>query len=127
MHRATAIFIMLVTLAGCQTKLKDSRTLDVEPASHNSVYVDAPKYDQKVTVDFTSSNGPVTVCVCLSSDEKKVVLSGNISPTNKMVLGCAQDTAMGTIVVTAPANQEFAVLVFGMNKPTKVALKINGK
>ena len=127
MKRVTPIFIVLVVLIGCRTKLKDSRILDVAPADLVSVYVDAPKYDQKVTVEFSSSNGPVSVCVCVSSNERKVIASLDISTNNKMVLGSAQEAATGTIEVTVPANQEFAVLVFGLSKPTKVALKINGK
>ncbi len=127
MIRTLFIAISVLALAGCQSKLKDSRTLIVEPAGINTVYIDGPKYDQKVTVEFSSSECPVSVFVCLKQNEQSVGAAADVGQLHADLLGSVQKATSGTIDLSIPAKQDFAVLVMEAKKRTTVTLKLTGK
>jgi hypothetical protein len=126
MIRIISFPLLVVVLAGCQSKLRDSRTLDVEIGSINTIHIDGPRYDQKVTVEFTSSDGPVGVYVCLRKDEREVGADADTGHTHPAALGSVARAVSGTIEVSIPAKQEFSIMVFAAGKRTTVSLKITG-
>lgn len=127
MVRTLTSLLLVLVLAGCQSRLKDNRTIDVEAGGINTIRIDGPKYEQKVQIEFTSTNVPVSVYVCLRKDETMVGGAAEVDQLHATALCRTPKGTTGSVEVTVPAKQEFSVMVIGGNKPTSVKLKIVGK
>jgi hypothetical protein len=123
----TALPVALVLLAGCQTRLNDSRTLDITAGDTVEMPIDGPKYDQMVTVSVASDQ-PVHVHVYLKKDELAVRESLNIGKPSNLVLAAKKGVTNDALEVKVPAKQEFVVRFDATTgKPTKVHVKTLGK
>lgn len=103
-------------------KLDASRKVELESAETYAFWLAAEPAPQVVTVEFTSSDCPVSVSVFNASDPsgKDAFLAGD---TNKAI---ATTTAKsGKLVAAVPARTEVWVLVGGVTKNTSVDVKLS--
>src|SRR5437879_2075693 len=62
-----ALTVLVVGVLGCQ-RLSHEKTYSVDPGEIQAVSIDAPKAEQKVTVEVNASPGPVDVYVVLEDN-----------------------------------------------------------
>jgi hypothetical protein len=112
--------------AGCQ-KLNFEKTQALGPGDVRSFEIDAPKRDQTVSIEVSSSAAPITVCVATedrSSAVEQALVSGK-KPEG--TLAHKEKVQNETIEVTAPAKKKFVVFLAEASKETQVSVKIKGK
>jgi hypothetical protein len=119
--------ILLVALPGCGQRLNYDTTVDLREAEVQSLTVDAPKKEQKVTITVSSAGSPIDVYVVLDKDKEagKQALLDYKKPTGS--LAGKTKTQDATLEATIPAKTEFAVLLGGANKSTRVTVKVSGR
>jgi hypothetical protein len=116
----------LLLAAGCQ-KLHDERSVKLAPGDTKSFEIDAPRSEQKVTVEYTSSNGPVNVCVALLEDRQAAEEGVLADKKPDKALASKEKADSGTLEATVPAKKGFVVVIGGAKKETEVKVKTNGK
>src|SRR5262245_13107471 len=119
--------LALVFLIGCQSRLSDSRTLEIVGGDTVELPVDAPKYDQLVTVNVDADR-PVHVWIYLKKDESAVLESFNMGKPSNLVLATKKIVTKDTLEAKIPAKQEFVVRFdTTTGKATKIHVKTQGK
>ncbi len=118
--------ISLLLLSGCGQKLDYETSLDLDEGQVQSISVDPPKREQKVSVTATSSSSPIDVYVVLDKDKeagKQALLD-----RRKVAAALASQTKTqsATLEVTIPANTGFAILAGGAGKSSHVTVKVRG-
>src|SRR6185369_17036775 len=124
---APALAICALALPGCQTRLKWTNTTTLEQGQTKSFEIDKPRYDQLVSVDFSSSDGAIDVFVCLEENKQAVEDAIAMGKTHSGVLGSQIKATSGTIEVSVPAQVKPIVFIAHAKKSTNVTLKIVGK
>jgi hypothetical protein len=92
-----------------------------------SLSVEPPKRDQKVSVTATSSSSPIDVYLVLDKDKeagKQALLDGKKPAASLARKAKTQDA---TLEATIPANTGFAVLLGGAGKSSQVKIKVTGR
>ena len=121
---AAVVAAGLVALPGCASKLNVSKSYDMDAGEAKSVDLDPQKNPQKLTVEFTSSDGDVSVLVFKEADAKTA--DDLITADSKKALGQAKGKT-GTVTADLPANTGARVVVRDAQKKTKVDLKVTNK
>src|SRR4051812_14619934 len=99
------IAVFAIISAGCQTRLKWSRTETIAPGETKLFDIDAPRYDQQVTIEFTADN-EINVYACLQDDKDKVqdaILMGR-TPTG--VLASKEKSSSGSMEFSVAAKMK---------------------
>jgi hypothetical protein len=123
-----ALSLALLVVAGCQ-RLNLEKTVEVTPTEVKIITIDGPTKEQKVNVDFTTTDAEVNVYVCLDEDKKAVeehVVNNRTIDENKLLAKSLLKKS-GTLEVTIPARKDFVVLVGSTGKKSKVTVKVVGK
>jgi len=119
---------IVLLVAGCQSRLNRDLKSEVETGDTNIITVDAPRYDQKVAVEFSSSDGPVSVYVGLKKNEDAINKAALTSKTEDTVLAKSEKTPSGSLEVNIPAKEEFVIVIQShATKKTTVTTKIRGE
>jgi hypothetical protein len=127
MKNAVLFTGLVFALAGCQSRLKFDKVVEVPAGDQHMCYVEGPTKDQKVAVEFTSGQ-PVSVYVCLIKDESTVAPMARTGKSGPGVLASAVKQEAGTLECDIPAKKEFVVIVTAPEgKAASVSLKIKGK
>lgn len=122
-----ASLLTLALLGGCQTRLNDSRTIELTAGDTVTTLIDAPKYDQLVTVNVAADN-PVHVAVYLKKDESVVREALNIGKSSDLVLIAKKNVSNDSLEAKIPAKQAFVIRFDATTgKATKVQVKTQGK
>lgn len=123
--------ILMSMSSGCGQRLNLEKTITVEPGGVRAPFiVDAPKSEQKVTVEVSSAEVPVTVQVVTVKDRakfEKAMEDNNLGPDTMTVLSKKEKIKEDTVEAPIPAGQEFAVLVFGGSKSATVKVKLTAR
>jgi hypothetical protein len=112
-------------LAGCgPAKLNVEKTLDLEPGEAKSIDLDAQSKPQKITVDFKSSEGDVSVLLFKEADAKgdDALLDADQAKAIEKKKG-KEDSFTADV----PENTAVRVIIRGAAKTTKVTLKVTNK
>jgi len=118
--------LALLATMGCQ-KLNYEKTISIDIGEVQSILIDAPKRDQKVSVAISSPDSAVNVCVVLEKDQgaaKKSLLDGK-KPAE--ALANKDKVKDDTLEASIPGGSDFAVLLSGAAKSTQVKVKITGR
>lgn len=128
MSRGTfAPLLSLALFAGCQSRLNDSRTIDIVAGDTVTTVIDAPKYDQLVTVTVASDH-PVHVAVYLKKDEVALQPVLNSGKASDLVLASKKGVTNDTLEARIPAKQEFVIRFDATTgKATRVQVTTKGK
>lgn len=124
--RHFALVCTLSLLAGCQSRLTDNRSLTVAAAETTTITIDAPKYDQLVTVAVTSDQ-PVHVAVYLKKDQAAVDAALDGGKKSDLVLASKSGVTSDKLEFKVPAKQEFIVRFDAVGKAANVQVKTQGK
>jgi hypothetical protein len=125
--RRSLLAIVLLALPGCGQKLDYETTVDLDEGQVQSIAIDAPKREQKVSVTVTSSGSPIDVYVALDKDKEagKQALLDRQKPAQS--LAHKVKTQEANLEATIPANTGFAILLGGANKNSRVSVKVTGR
>jgi hypothetical protein len=118
--------ILVTTVAGCQSRLNVQKTYRLQPGEIQSVEIDPPRYEQRVTVAI-DTDAPVTVSVFLKRDAESVersLTTGN-NPANALAVW--KGDSSGSVEATVPAKERAIIRVESAQKTASVTLKITGK
>jgi hypothetical protein len=117
---------LVATAAGCQSRLNVQKSYRLQPGEIQSVEIDPPRYQQRVTV-AVDTDAPVTVAVFLKKDAESVergLTTGN-NPENALAVW--KGDSPGSVEATVPAKERAVVRVESAQKTANVTLKITGK
>ena len=94
--------------------------------SIRDIKIDAPRYDQKLTVTV-SSDAEVTIAVYLERDKAEV--EGKLDKDQKpaSALAFQQDVLKSTLEAVIPAKQEAIVRVISNKKAATVKVSLKGR
>ncbi|MBX7103210.1 MAG: hypothetical protein K1X57_03970 [Gemmataceae bacterium] len=127
MKYAVLFSCLVFAMAGCQSRLKFERVVEVPAGEQHMCYVEGPTKDQKVAVEFKSGQA-VNVYVCLMKDESTVAPLARTGKSGPGVLASAMKQEAGSLEFDVPAKKEFVVIVAAPDgKAATVTLKIQGK
>lgn len=119
--------ILFLALPGCGQKLDYESTLELNAGEVQSLAVDAPRREQKVSVTVTSSASPIDVYVVLEKDKeaaKQALLDGK-QPAESLARKVKTQDA--TLEATIPANTKFTILLGGASKSSQAKVKVTGR
>ncbi len=122
--RLFAFAVGLAALTGCgPAKLNESRSYDIEPGSAEGFELPAQAKPQKITVDFSSSDGDVIVLLFKVADAQG---DDALIADAKKALGMKKATK-DTLSVDVPENTATRLVVRGTGKKTKVDVKVTNQ
>jgi hypothetical protein len=117
--------LCLLFLAGCgPAALNVSKTLDLETDEARAIDLDAQSKPQKITVEFKSSEGDVSVFLFKEEDAKGDEGLLTSDPTKAIEKKKGKEDSFSADV---PANTPVRVIVRGAAKKTKVDVKVTNK
>ncbi len=122
---AWGLLALMAALAGC-ARVKDEKTVAVEPGEVKKLIVDPQKSDLKLTVTGHSTDAPVNACIVTQDDEEASMpplMSGKAPPK---ALASALASKDFNLDATLPAGKGGTVLLAG-DKKTQVQVTIVGK
>jgi hypothetical protein len=116
-----AVAVGLLSLAGCgPAKLNQTRAYDLDVGELDGFFLDKQSKPQKVTIEFTSSAGEVSVLLFKAEDAK-----GDAALETDPAKALGFKTGKGeTFVVDVPENTETRLVVRNATKTTKVNVKV---
>jgi hypothetical protein len=123
-----ALSALILALVGCQQRLSIEKTVSLEPSAIAApALVDGPKSDQKIKVEFSSTDSPVNVFVILGKDEN-VILRELERATPKVDAVASKSGAKdGVLEATIPAGKDYGVYLNGAAKKTQVTVKVKSQ
>jgi hypothetical protein len=118
--------VMAGLAVGCQSRLNVERTYKLDVGTQQDLAIDAPRYDQRVSVSV-KSDAPVTVYVYLQKNRDAVVgaLSKGKKPAD--VLATAEQTQSAEIEAAIPAKEPAMVTIETGAKAANATVTIKGK
>ena len=122
---AWGLLALTVVLAGC-TRVKDEKTVSIDPGEVKKLMIDPQKSDLKLTVTGHSADAPVNACLVTQDDEEASMpplMSGKAPPK---ALASALASKDFNLEATLPAGKGGTVLLAG-DKKTQVQVTIVGK
>jgi hypothetical protein len=125
--RRPLLAALLLVVAGCGQKLNYDTTVQLGDGEVQSLSIEPPKREQKVSVTVTSSGSPIDVYIVLDKDKEaaKQALLDRKKPAE--ALASKVKTQDATLEATIAANTGFAVLLGGANKNAQVKVKVTGR
>jgi hypothetical protein len=127
-HLACFVVFGLLVLSGCGQPVNIEKTVTLDPAAAvGPIVLDGPKGDQKITVEFTSSEAPVDVHVILGSDENAIRDELQRAKPKVEPLASQTKSKAGTLTATIPAGKDYGVYLNNAMKKTTVTLKLTGR
>ncbi len=106
-----AVWLLVLMVAGCEAKLRDTRSFEVKPGDAGKEYRVDPKASERVLkVTATAEGGPIEVYVYLSKD-RDVAENSILAKKDEGILAKAVKVQEAELTATIPANEEAAVVV----------------
>lgn len=123
----TRVGLLAVALfaAGCQSKLHDERTLNLDVGSIRTILIDAPRYDQQVVVTMTA-NADVTIAAYLKKNQSAVEAQLERNSNPSAVLAFQENVRNTTLNLTVPGKEDWVVRVQSDKSAATVKLSIKG-
>jgi hypothetical protein len=125
--RGCLLAALFLALSGCGQRLNYETTVQLGDGEVQSLSIEPPKTEQKVSVVVTSPASPIDAYIVLDKDKEaaKQALLDRKKPAESLA-GKAK-TQDATLEATIPANTAFAVLLGGANKSSQVKIKVSGR
>lgn len=126
-----ALAVGLAALSGCQ-KLTYEKTYTIPGGETEEFTIDAPRYDQKVTVSVSPSKGPVSAWLVKASGLEKArqAVQRKKEPPEELVLGKQLSTTKADLSfeATVPAKTEYSLLMKNAgSEASEVTVKVVGR
>jgi hypothetical protein len=127
LYHLSLLAFLFLALPGCGQRLNYETTVDLPEGEVQSLMIDAPKREQKVSVTVSSAGSPIDVYVVLDKDKEagKQALLDHKKPAGS--LASKTKTQDATLEVAIPANTGFAILLGGASKNSRVTVKVTGR
>jgi hypothetical protein len=132
MRPAAILAVLFLALSGC-APLKHEETIDLTPGMVWDRKIDPPTYQQHLTVSIKSDKGGVEAYVVKTADLEAVRKTLGVigkTPETDVLLG-SHEAGEGpedySFEATIPAKTEYAVVLRGAKKTTKVTLSLVGR
>ena len=122
---AWGLLALTVVLAGC-TRVKDEKTVALEPGEVKKLMIDPQKSDLKLTVTGHSADAPVNACLVTQDAEEASMLPLTNGAAPPKALASALASKDFNLEATLPAGKGGTVLLAG-DKKTQVQVTIVGK
>ena len=122
---AWGLLVLLVVLAGC-TRVKDEKTVSIDPGEVKKLIIDPQKSDMKVTVTGHSADAPVNACLVVQDDEEASMTPLTNGQAPPKALASAIASKDFNLEATLPTGKGGVVLLAG-DKKTDVKVTIVGK
>ena len=108
----------LVSAAGCQPRLADSRTLTLEVGEISVIVLDPVGKQQKIRVTAKSPGAPVSVYIYLNEHDAEVERKITLDKPTELIIASQVKSEDIALEATIPANQEAAVRVASGSRET---------
>jgi hypothetical protein len=118
--------VLVAGTAGCQSRVKVTRTVTLEAGQSHLFFIDAPRHDQRLTV-AVSANAQVEVFVYLKRDEDAVEQAVQTDRPPPGLLASWKGDSSGTVEATVPAREAAVVRVGSTQRNATVTVNIVGK
>jgi hypothetical protein len=118
--------VLALIFVGCQSKLNVSSAYKIDAGGIQTLTLDAPRYDQKMTVTVTT-DAPVTVNVYLQENANAIEQDLTRTQKSDKVLATWTGDSTGTLEAMVPAKKAAVVRIETTTKPANVTVKVVGK
>lgn len=109
-----AVWLLVLVVAGCEAKLRDTRTVEVDPAGQVVIPIDAKPSDRTLKVTARAEGGPIEVYVYLKKDDERA--NENIyAKKNELFLARKVNVQEADLSALVPANEEVLVVLMCAN------------
>jgi hypothetical protein len=125
--RRCLLAALFLALPGCAERLNYETTVQLGDGEVQSLSIDPPKSEQRVSVTVSSSGSPIDAYIVLDKDKEaaKQALLDRKKPA--ATLDGRAKTQDATLEATIPAKTGFAILLGGANKSSQVKVKVSGR
>ena len=121
-----ACFCLIGLLFGCGQRVNVEKIVTLEVGLVQApIILDGPKSDQKIKVEFNSTDGPITAQIIVGKDGNAIANElQKPSPANLDVKAKMEKAKDGILEATIPAGKDYGVYLSGATKKTSVVVKV---
>ena len=106
-----AVWLLVLVVAGCEGKLRDTRSFEVKPTDTGKEYRIDPKASERpLKVTATAEGGAIDVYVYLSKNAEAAE-QNILAKKDEFILAKAVNVKEADLTATIPANEEATVVV----------------
>lgn len=106
-----AVWLLVLVVAGCEAKLRDTRSFEIKPTDTGKEYRIDPKAGERpLKVTATAEGGTIDVYVYLSKD-RDAAEQNILAKKDEFILAKAVDVKEADLTATIPPNEEATVVV----------------
>jgi hypothetical protein len=116
--------LLVVTATGCQ-RVNHEKTYTLEPGEMKSILFDAPRWEQKVTVQVSSPGTPVSVYLVPAADDEAARRAA--SRGGSAVLAGKEKAEDISLEAAVPAKTAYAVVLEAHAKKAEAKLRVSGR
>ncbi len=116
-----------VSMAGCQKLKYENNSIEIFPFGVHRIEFDAPKYNQKLSIEAHSPGSPISVYLVsqAESDAAQDQLEKDKTPTAS--LASMEKAEEIKLEATVPANTAFVLLIRADKKSAQVRVNVSGR
>lgn len=119
-----SVWLLALMLAGCEARLQDHRTVEVDPAGEMVIPLDAQSRERTLQVTAKAEGGPIDIYVYLSKDDQQAV-ADIYAKRDGLFLAREVNVTQANLSAVIPANEQATVLLTcASNKPATVELTL---
>ena len=108
--RSVVMVAVVAAVVGCEAKLRDRRTVEVDPASHVVIPIDAKPEGRTLKVTAKSDGAPIEVYVYLAKDDKQAE-QDIFAKRSDLFLAHDVNVEEANLTAEIPANEEAMVVL----------------
>ncbi len=119
---------LIVLASGCGQRVSEEKTLEMKAGEILApIVLDGPKKEQKVKVEFTSSESPIDVYVILGKDENAILRELDKAAPKVEAVASKKQSKGETLSATIPAGKDYGVYLTNASKNTSVKVKVQSE
>jgi|SRR5262245_36364777 hypothetical protein len=124
-----AIIGLSLLLAGCGQRVSVEKIVTVDVGDVKApIILDGPKSDQKIKVEFNSTDSPVTAQIIVGKDGNAIANElQKPAPANLDVKAKMENAKDGILETVIPAGKDYGVYLSGATKKTSVVVKVKSQ
>ena len=113
-------------LLGCGQRVNMDKTVGLDVGDVKAPLVlTGPSSDQKIRVDFVSTDAPVTARIIVGKDENAIAAAlQNPTPAGLDIKAEAKNVKDGVLEATIPSGKDYGLYLSGATKKTSVVVKL---
>ena len=121
-----ASLCLVLSPVGCGQRVNVEKIVTLEVDQPKApIVLEGPKSDQKIKVEFNSTDGPITAQIIVGKDENAILDQlQKKSLTGLDVKAKMEKAKDGILEATIPAGKDYGVYLSGATKKTSVVVKV---